>query len=575
MIRHLRKCYWKELEPEERRGYEFEEVLSVALTRVFWTVVRNARMPLVLLLGAVGFVLLIATANLANLCLARAVSRQNEFAIRMALGAGRLRIARQLVGESVLLSCMGGAAGLLFARWSISLLIGLIPASFPRTDEITLDGRVLGFTFAISLVVGLLFALAPILTIWRNDVNGSLKPETRGSTGNTGGRRLRASLVISQVAFVMVLLTGTGLLIRSFQRLNEVDPGFRPEHLVAVDVSIGDPGRIQLVEQLLARLSDLPGIESLAAVDGLPLDAGRGNMDIALTSIEGSPPTTPDEKLVTGLRLVSPGYFQTIGSCLLRGRLFTARDNTNGPPVVIVNQALAQRCFPGSDPVGKRIGSPDFGPQPCQIVGVINDVKQGSLDAISKPEVFRPLLQECFSGITIVARSSSAPAHVFARVREALTGGDRKWPAYNLRTLDQLISASLGPRRFALLLMELYAGVALLLALVGIYGVLSCVVNERTREIGIRLALGAQRCEVLAMILIRGMRSVAVGGLIGLAGACALTRFLRSLLYGVSPTDPVTFVAVALLLSLVALVACWLPAWRATKVDPMEALRCE
>src|SRR6266446_2097266 len=295
------------------------------------TVVRNVRLPLVLLLGAVGFVLLIAAANLAILCLARAASRQKEFAIRVALGAGRLRIARQFVAESLLLSVLGGAAGLLLARWSISLLIGLIPATVPRTDEISLDGRVLGFTFATSLVVGLLFALAPILTFWRSDVNGSVKPETRGSPGNLGGRRLRTSLVTSQVALVMILLTGAGLLTRSIRRLYEVNPGFQPQHLVALDVSVGGPGYtnefrgIQFVEQLLARLSDLPAVESAAAVDGLPLDSGRGDMDIALISIDGTPPATPGEKLVAVLRLVSPGYFRTMGISLSRGRSFTGR----------------------------------------------------------------------------------------------------------------------------------------------------------------------------------------------------------------------------------------------------------
>ncbi|PYJ96682.1 MAG: permease [Verrucomicrobia bacterium] len=545
------------------------------------TVVRNVRLSLVLLCGAVGFVLLIVAANLANLCLARAASRQKEFAIRLTLGAGRLRMARQFLAESLLLSGLGGAAGLLFARWSIRLLIGLIPATVPRTDEISLDSRVLGFTFATSLVVGLLFGLAPLLAFWRSDVNGFLKPEARGSAGNRGGRRLRASLVTSQVALVMILLTGAGLLTRSVRRLYEVNPGFQPEHLVALDVSIGGPGytnefhRIQFVEQLLARLSDLPGVESASAVDGLPLDAGRGNMDIALTSIEGSPPATPGEKLVAVQRLVSPGYFRTMGISLARGRFFTGRDNTNAAPVVIINEALARRYLPGRDPVGKRMGSPDFGPQPCEIVGVINDVRQGSLDATPEPEVFRPLLQECFSGITIIARSASAPTQTFATVREAVAGVARSWPAYNPRTLDRLVSASLAPRRFALELMGLFAGLALVLALVGIYGVLSCVVNERTREIGIRLALGAQRREVLRMILIRGMRSVAVGGLIGVAGACALTRFLRSLLYEVSPNDPFTLGVVVLLLVIVALAACWLPARRAARVDPIVALRCE
>src|SRR5438093_3281425 len=538
-------------------------------------VVRAAQRPLVLLFGAVGFVLLIATANLANLCLARASSRQKEFAIRIALGAGRLRMAKQFLAESLLLSCLGGAAGLLFAQWSINLLVGLIPTDVPRTEEIGIDGGVLGFTFATSLLVGLLFGLTPLLTFWRSDVNGSLNSQARGSTGSIAGHRLRTSLVISQVALVVVLLTGAGLLTRSFWRLSEVNVGFRPDHLVALDVSMGGPGRIQFVEQLLARLSDLPGVESSAAVDGLPLDAGRGNMDIALTSIDGSPPSTPDERLVAGLRLISPRYFQTMDISLSRGRFFRDRDNTNAPPVVIINEALARQYFPGRDPVGKRIGSPDFGPQPCEIVGVIKDVNHASLDTAPKPEVFRPLLQGCFSTLTIVARSHLAPTETFATVRAAVSGGDQTSPAYNPRTLNHLVSKSMAPRRFALLLMGLFAGLALVLALVGIYGVLSWVVNERAREIGIRLAIGAQRRHVLGMMLKRGMRWVAVGGLIGTIGACALTRVLRGLLYEVSPTDPFTFVAVTLLIGCVALLACYLPARRAANVDPMVALRYE
>jgi putative ABC transport system permease protein len=545
------------------------------------TVVRNARKPLVLLWSAVGLVLIIATANLANLCLARATTRQKEFAIRTALGAGRFRVARQLLAESLLLSSLGGASGLLLARWSIGFARALIPANIPRADEINFDGPVFAFTSAVTLIVGLLFGLAPLLTIWRRDVNTALKAEARGSTGSLSGRRLRAWLVTSEVALVVILLTGAGLLARSFKRLHEVNPGFRPDHVFAMDLSIGSAAltnelrRIQFVEQLMGRLSSLPGVESAAAVDGLPLDANRGKMDIALTSIDGNPPATPDGKLLAGLRLVSPEYFRTMGIALSRGRFFTARDRTNTAPVVIINQALARRYFPGLNPVGRRIGSPDFGPQLCEIAGVVEDVKQTALDASPGPEVFRPLLQECFSSVSIVVRARSAPAPIFDAIRREATAIELTVPAYNSRTLDQLIDTSLAPRQFALWLTGSLAGMALLLALVGIYGVLSCMVNELTREIGLRLALGAQRSQVLRMVLWRGMRSVAVGGAIGLAGACSLTRFLRGLLYEVSPSDSLILVTVGSFLIVVTLAACWLPAQRAADVDPMEALRCE
>jgi putative ABC transport system permease protein len=408
-----------------------------------------------------------------------------------------------------------------------------------------------------------------------------LKQEARGSTGSVGGHRLRASLVASQVALVMILLSGAGLLTRSFWRLSGVDPGFRPKHLVAVDVLINGRSytngliRIQAVEALLDRLSGRPESESFAAVDGLPLDLGRGNMDIALTSLEGSPPTAPDEKRIAGLRLVSSGYFRTMGIPLSQGRFFSDRDNTNATPVVIINEVLARLYFPGIDPVGKRIGSPDFGPEPCEIVGIVKDVRHAALDAAPKPEAFRPLLQECFSSITIVARSQTAPARTLVTVRDAVAGVDQNWPVYNARPLERLVEESLAPRRFTLLLMGLFAGLALLMALVGIYGVLSCIVGERTREIGIRLAVGAQRRDVLGMVLKHGMRSVAAGGLVGLVGAYGLAKVLRSLLYEVSPTDPFTLVVVSMLMAVVASLACWLPARRAANVDPMEALRCE
>ena len=543
------------------------------------TVVRNVRLPLMLLWGAVIFVLLITTANLANLCLARAASRKTEFSIRLALGAGRLRLARQLLAESLLLSVLGGAAGLLFARWGLGFVCNLIPSTVPRTDEINLDGCVFAFTFATALLVGAIFGLAPLLALWRGDRKGGLRPETRGLTGTPGGGGLRVFLVASEVALVVVLLTGAGLLTRSFRCLNRVNLGFRPAHLAAFDLSFAGPGftnetsRIQVADQLLARLSDLPGVDSAAAVDGLPLDVGHANMDIALTSIEGTPPVAPEGKVVAGLCLVSSGYFQTMGISLAHGRVFSEADNTKAPPVVVINETLARRFFPGQDPVGKRIGSPDLGSLPCEIVGVVQDVTQTSLRAGASPQVFRPLFQECFSSLTIVVRSAASLKQTLALVSRAAKGGNIDLPLFNPRTLDQLISASTTPLRFAMRLMGLFAGLALLLALVGIYGVLSWSVKERTREIGVRLALGARRGEVFRLTMMQGMRSVAIGGVIGMAGICALTRVLRSVLYSVSPTDSLTLAVVALLIGAAAFAACWFPASRAASVNPVEALR--
>ncbi|MCC7375182.1 MAG: ABC transporter permease [Verrucomicrobiales bacterium] len=544
-------------------------------------VVREVRRPLLLLFGAVGMVLLIATANLANVSLARAVARQREMTVRMALGAGRLRVAKQLLTESLALSCLGSLIGLLLANWSLSLLAKLAPQDLPRTEEIALDGRVLGFTLFVSVLVGLLLGLAPILTFWRKDLNQGLKLEGRGSSDGTGKHRMRTSLVVVQMALLTVLLSGAGLLLRSFWRLSAVDPGFRPDQAVAVDVSLNGPrytnaqNRIAGVQALLSGLAERPVTDTFAAVDGLPLDGGRGNMDIALTSMEGSPSGEPEEKRIAGLRLVSPGYFRTMQIPLSQGRFFTDRDNTGGLPVVIINESLARRYFQGINPLGKRIGSPDFGPKLCEVVGVVKDVRHQSLDASPQPEAFRPLLQECFSGITVVARTKASAAQVTARVRDAASLVDRDWPVHNSRRLEHLVSESMASRRFALLLTELFAGLALLMALVGIYGVLSCITAERTREIGIRLAVGAQRSDILWSVLGRGMRSVAMGGAIGLGAAIGSAKFLGSLLYEVSPTDPMTFAFVSLALGAAALCACWLPAWRGAQVDPLVALRNE
>jgi predicted permease len=553
------------------------------VTVVPWqkTVVQNARLPLILLLGAAGFVLLIGTGNLANLSLARAASRDKEFAIRIALGAGRIRLARQLLVESLLLSCMGGVAGLLFTFWSLSLLTSVIPTNLPRIEEISVDLRVLGFAFATSLIAGLLFGLVPSLSLWKNTPGHSLKLEARGSSESVEGHRLRASLLISQVAIVMILLSGAALLTRSFLRLTQVDPGFRPEHLLAVDVSINGRSytnevlKMRAVQALLNRSSELSGSESFAAVDGLPLDLGRGNMNIAVSDPDGVLSVPPNKKLIAGLRLVSPGYFDTMRIPLLRGRDFNASDNVDAAPAVIINETFARKYYAGGDPIGKRIASPDFGPKPCEIIGVIKNVKHTSLDATDQAEVFRPLLQECFSSLTIVTRSRYELPQTFEAVKKIVAGVDRNWPIYNARTLDHLVSESLAPRRFALLLMGLFASLALVLAVIGIYGVFSCVVNERTREIGIRLAVGAQKHDVIGLILRQGMRPVVLGGVIGLFGACALTRVLRTLLFEVSPTDPLTLLGVSVLLALVALAACWLPSRRATKIDPIIALRYE
>lgn len=545
------------------------------------TIVRNARLPLLLLLAAVVLVLLIATANLANLVLARAFLRQKEFAVRMALGAGRNRLARQCVTEGLLLASLGGAAGLLLGHWANGLVRILVPMDVPRLHENNLDGRVMVFTFGVSVAVGLIFGLAPLLTFWGGEMNEWLKAGARGVAGSLAGRRLRTLLVTVQVALVMVLLAGAGLLTRSFRSLAEVNPGFRSDHILASDISLvgqaytNEMSRLRFVEQLLAQQSKLTEVESASAVDGFPLDPGRSIMDVELTSIQGTQPSAPGEKRTAILRLITPDYFRTMGITLARGRPFLASDNQNSLPVVIINEALARRYFAGADAIGKRISSPDFGQQPCEIVGVIRNIRQTSLDANPRPEAFRPLLQECFSSVTAVVRTRSEPAGVFANMQKLVGNIDRGVPVFNFRTLRQVVSNSLAPRRFGLVLMGAFAGLSLLLALVGLYGVLSCLVNESRRELGIRLAIGASSWQVLRLVLIRGMQSVFVGAVIGLLGACALTRYLQSFLYNLSPTDPLTFGLVLLFIVVISLLACWVPARRAANVDPVVALRCE
>ncbi len=545
------------------------------------TVVRQARLPLLLLLAAAGLVLLIATANLANLALARAVSRGTEVAVRMSLGAGRARVAGQFLVESLLLSLLGGLAGLLLARAILPLLTGMIPATVPRGGEVSLDGRVLAFTLFTALVVGLLFGLGPILGLGGGDLNAGLSRAGRGSSGKAGGGRWREGLIFSQVALVMILLSGAGLLMRSFWRLNAVDPGFRPRNRVATDVVINGPGytnglvRIQAVKRLLDRLAERFPNSTFAAVDGLPLDGGRGNMDVSLSDLEGAPPAGPDEKRIAGLRLASPGYFQTMGIALARGRFLTDRDNAGAAPVVIINEALARRYYSGVDPLGKRISSPDFGTESCEIVGIIKDLHHAGLDVPPTPEVFRPLLQECFSSVTVVSRGEATPSRALKAVRTAAAEVDSDWPVCDARFLADLVGESLAPRRLSLQLMVVFAAVALVLALVGIYGVLSCLVGERVREFGIRLAIGARPFDILAMVLRQGMGPVVLGGLAGAAAAVGVMRILRSMLYDVSPADPLAFIVVAVLLGVVGLAGCWLPARRATKVDPSQALRAE
>jgi putative ABC transport system permease protein len=544
------------------------------------TLVGDLRTALLVLLGAVGCVLLIACANVANLLLARAASRTKEMSIRTALGASRWRIVRQLLTESLLLSALGGGLGLLLATWGVALLAAASPADIPRVGEVGLDAGVVLFTVAVTLATGIVFGLAPALQASKSDVNEALKEGGRGSSEGHARNRLRAALVVAEVALSLVLLVGAGLLAQSFKRLLDVQPGFDPNNLVTMDVVPRrsrypeDAQRVQFFQAFVERAKNVPGVKSIGLVDPLPLN---GNFEAWDFQIEGRPPFAPGEQNNADRRIVNAEYFAAMGIPLRGGRVFDGRDTKEAQPVVIINQTFAQRFFSGEDPLGKRLvfegGS---GTTTREIVGIVGDVRHAGLDEPASPEFYFPFTQFIPARLTVVARTASDDTNTTAAaLRAVIRENDKDSPIYNVRTMNQLLSASVAKRRFNMILLGGFAAVALLLASLGIYGVISYTVTQRTHEIGIRVALGAQPRDVLRMILGQGMTLTLIGVAVGLVGAFALTRVMSGLLFGVSATDPLTFAGVALLLTAVAFVSCLIPARRATRVDPMIALRYE
>jgi putative ABC transport system permease protein len=540
------------------------------------------RAPLLVLLGAVGCVLLIVCVNVANLLLARATGRHKEMAVRAALGAGRRRAFRQLLTESVALGLLGGGLGLALALASLRLLVRLIPADVPRLNAIGLDARLLSFAFLISLLAGILFGLAPALRVSKICLTESLKESGRGSeSGGRERRGVRDTLVVSEVALATVLLLGAGLLIQSFLRLTRVKPGFDPHRVLTfqLDSPAGEQeARIPaFFRGVVARLRVLPGVISASAVASLPL---TGDNIASSIEIEGEP-TPVGSRPQADFNAVEPNYFRTLGIALVAGRDFTEQDDSKSGPVVIVNHALARRFFPNQNPIGKHV-RPGIGngygpgePPMREIVGVIGDVKQSGLDAQAAPEVYAPLAQSPFGTMFLVVRTVNDPRGMVEPARRQVASLDKTVPIYHVQTLDQYFAQSAAGARFIALLLGGFAGLALLLACLGIYGVISYVVVQRTHEIGIRMAMGAQKEDVLRMVIGQGLAPALAGLAIGIAAALRLTRLLSSLLYGVAPGDPLTFIAVALILTGVALMASYIPARRATKVDPMVALRYE
>jgi putative ABC transport system permease protein len=546
-------------------------------------VVRDVRPALLILFGAVGCVLLIACANVANLLLARATTRHKEMAIRAALGASRLRMIRQLLTESLLLSIFGGAFGLLLAAWGTDLLVSLLPKGLPRTEEIGLDASVLIFTTLIALATGIFFGIAPALQISRTGLTQTLKEGGRTSGEGAHGNRVRSLLVVSEVAIALMLLLGAGLLINSFLRLQKVNPGFDSKNVLTFRVALPatrypqTQQQIEFYKQLVSRLEPLPGVRKVAYANALPLSGQGASVGF---SIEGEPNNTglpfPYD---SDLRTVSPGYRSAMGIQLLKGRDFDERDDGQANPVAIINETLAKKYFPDQDPIGKRI-NPSFvaagrSVLMREIIGVVGNVKHRSLGAEVQPEIYVADRQNPRPTMMFVIRTDNDPNHLIAAVRNEVNSLDSMLAIYNVKTFDQYLSASVAQPRFNTLLLGIFAAVALTLTIVGLYGVMSYSVTQRTHELGIRMALGARPADVLKMVLKQGMSLTLVGVGLGLAGAFALTRLAESLLFGVTATDPLTFIAVSVILTAVALVACFVPARRATKVDPMVALRYE
>jgi putative ABC transport system permease protein len=534
-----------------------------------------------LLFGAVIFVLLIACANVANLLLASATSRSREIAIRVALGASRWRVVRQLLTESAILALVGGALGLFLSSWGVVALTRLLPPEFPRLNEIGMDWRVFGFTLGASLLTGFIFGFAPALHISKTDVQEAMKESGRGTAGSTRHTRLRHALIIAEVALSMVLLAGAGLLFRSFMRLQSVNAGFTAQQVLTAQLSPAGPSFQQddanftaFYDQVLERVRAIPGVSSAGTINTLPL---AGGPTIAFR-VEGRPILPVDRWLPTNMRSVSPDYFSTMGIPVLQGRTFTAEDRT-GPRRLVINQALAQRDFPNEDPVGKRItlGNVDENNQPIwfEVIGVTANVRSQELREEAPPELYFSHAQIPFPKVAVVVRSTVEPESLAPALRQAVAEVDRTVPVADVKTLEHIVSDSVTQPRFNLFLLGLFGGIALLLSAAGIYGVTAYTVTQRTHEMGIRLALGAQVGDVLKLVLGQGMAVIGIGLVIGLAASFALLRLMRSLLFGVGENDPLTFTAITSVLFFVALLACYIPARRATKVDPMIALRYE
>jgi putative ABC transport system permease protein len=558
-----------------------ESSRGVRLSTLQEQIVQGTRPALRLLFVAVGFVLLIACVNVSNLLLARAARREKETAVRSALGASRWRVVRQMLTESLLLSVCGGAVGVLFAVWGLDLFVWLLPANTPRLDQIGLDATVLGFSLLLSLATGILFGLAPALTATRPDLNALLKEGGKASGGGATLKRTLNLLVVAEIAMSCVLLIGAGLAAHSFLRVQQVEPGFNAERVLTMRLQVPENRYTTMGElngfyqRALDRLAATPGIEAVALANNLPLSRANAVRNVTIES--------QGEQRKVDFSVVSPAYFRALQLPLRRGRTFTEADTATSAGVVVIDETMARQNFAESDAVGKRMRIGDESNPWLEIVGVVADSKSNGLEATSDPGIYIPYLQRQATLVEslvgrrqmLLIRTASDPSQYVAALRQAMREIEPNQAVTDVQPLTQVLAESVAPQRFRTLLLSLFAGVALLLAGLGIYGVMNYSVAERTREIGIRVALGAESRDVLRLVLRQGLTLALAGVALGVAASIALTRLMKTFLFGVSATDPLTFVGVALLLTFIAVLACWLPARRATKVDPMIALRCE
>jgi putative ABC transport system permease protein len=545
--------------------------------------VKGVRTALLILLGAVGFVLLIACANVANLFLARAVQREGEMAVRAALGASRARMVRQLLTESLLLAIAGGALGLMLAVWGTDLLMRLKPRGIPRLSDVQIDGSVLAFTALLALATGIIFGCMPAWHATRTDLAGTLKDSARGTVGAAGMHRLRGMLVVVEMALAVLLLTGAGLLIRSFVRLQGVDPGFRPENVLTAQLSLPDrkydtdEKRAALVDTLIARLAGTTGVRHASVISHRPMNGNSFNINF---NVSGRPKAKPGEEPSLEIRVVTTDYFTAMGVPLRRGRLFTRADSAGAQQVVLISESAARKHFAHEDPIGRTIqlgwgrgkGKPNVG---GQVIGIVGDVKESGLDEPGEPELYVPYDQVPIGSMTLVVRTDVPPMALAGALQQYVHQADADLAVSHLQTLDDVLIESVSQSRFYMLLLGTFATVALLLAAIGIFGVMSNAVAHRTREIGIRLALGANAAQVRALVLRQALLLALLGIVIGLAASLQLTTVLATLLFELTPTDPITLVSVAVVLLGVALLASYLPAWRASRVDPLVALKAE